>query len=354
MATLKYVIGTSVDGADKYHLYKNSSATTTNNPPIATQSKLFDFPYYGLIGLDGNEIETTKTDIGYTGGTSIVRRPLRKITEDGIRYYFSINVNAYVSYGNGVTTVVPLKGEYILESAESFTIKGLGSSGGFVKATDGGWDLQMSLKKESESTFQVIKIRVFGADASVKGIGFGKGEQYVKVISNAYDDTHRHTEYIPLEALGDELGIANTNGICVGKFVLNDNDYDYPKMAFYDRNLKFVGGANSAFLAVYTASNETNEYYYKASASELYFTAAGVSDIASKIATNNDAKFVVFSSRDSGTADKDKVSVTHAYFPVFAMQNLFSTGKNYVYATADSSAEYFTESPASNIEEIVI
>lgn len=366
MATLKYVLGDNVDGADKYHLYKHDSNTRPNtvniNNRIAMQSKLLEFPHYGAIGVSGNEVEA-ENEIFYQyneGGNDneVLARPLRKITESGVRYYVGITAMATLSYTGGARTPVFLTGEYYLPNNESFTIHG---GNGFEQAADGGWDLTMSLKHGDDSSFSIIRVRMRDADDTVKSVGFGKDQTTVTVLYNEYNDRHRHTEYIPIEALGDEWDVTGTTGMCVGMFDLSDDDYDYPKMAFYDKNLKFVGGAKSDWLAVYTASNSVNDLYYKTSDSKLYFTAKGVLEIGKQITgtssgnEENYPKFVVFSSRLSGTADKDMVSVPFAYFPLFAMQDKFAAGQtHYVFATADSSSAYYEESPASNVESYYI
>lgn len=369
MATLKYVIGVpkeegesaAIDGADKYHLYKNASDVPPSTPNvddrISTQSTLFDFEHYGAIGTSGKIIEK-ETKIFYTynaegTGNEVLGRPLRRITEDGIRYCVGVSAWLSLSYGGGVNTPVFLSGEYSGLTNEYFTIHG---GDGFSKESD-GWYLKMSIKQGSAEDFSVIKIRMLGLDDNIKDVGFGKGQTTVFVHYVEYNDNHRHTEYIPLDALGDGWSVSGTSGMCVGKFDLSDDDYDYPKMAFYDKNLKFVGGAKSDWLAVYTMGDTAvTDYYYKPTDSTRYFTAEGVMDIAAKIATANNAtgdrypKFVVFSSRWSGTADKDKVSVPISYFPLFAMRDKFEAGTHYLFATADSASALFKESPASEVK----
>ena len=369
MAILKYISAESVNEADKYHLYKNDSGITPDtinkDNLIATQSKLLDFLHYGAIGMSGKMIEK-ETGIFYQynsegTGNSVLGRPLRRITEDGIRYCVGVSAWVTLNYGGAVNSPAFLSGEYDGLTDESFTIHGL-PYGGFSKEAD-GWYLSMQIKQGNAENFSTIKIHMFDLDDNIKLVDFGKGQTTVFVHYVEYNDNHRHTEYIPIDLLGDAWTPFSTitSGVCVGAFDLSADDYDYPKMAFYDENLKFVGGANSKWLSDwiknYTGINVDNRYFYTDN-SKYWFTKEAVEDIA--IAARDEygqgnyikpPKFVVFSSRINRTSDKDHVSVPNVYFPLFAMKDKLETARAYyLFVTADSSSAFFTESPASNVE----
>lgn len=359
MATLKYLIGDNVDGADKYRLYKHDSATRPNtvniNNRIAEQSKLLDFQHYGAIDSNGENIGHTKPcsyiyeDQTGSGGSAF-GRPLRKITEDGIRYYFKIGLYATLNYGSAITSKVWLDGEYYLQNDDPFKIRG-NLNPSFEKAADGGWDLLLYIEpwvEPSTVTEGVIRVRVFGSDEYVKGVDFGKGQNTFEITLNELDTPYRHTEYIALNALGNDYSVNGIDdGVCVGPFDLSGSDYDYSKMSFYDKNLKHVGSANSDYLSKAYGKNE-RQFFTTEEIMAISWDVTG----ATPHQSNEEGYpiFVVFSSKESSTAEKDKVCVPFAYFPLFAMRDKFEQGNNYVYATADSQSDYFTESPASNVE----
>lgn len=381
MATLKYVIAEPVAGADKYYLYKNSTNSTTGGTQVAEQKTILDFPYRGVIGEDGKEVSRKKTlDYFYYAASPGTRAkvsgfPMRKITEAGARYYFGVSVEARIVYARGTSTWTTLTGEYYTDRTDEFEVigdKNGNTNNAFIKSdTDGGWDLSLNIRYDS-GEYSGILIRLLDADNTIADVDWIVGaDTEVTIICNNEDDVsidRRHTEYIPIDALGDGM-VINSKDVCVGKFELADLNVDYPKMAFYDKNLKFVAVADSKFLNQWKAGaaqgNANNELFYDYNGF-TYFTVAGIVDIAdgvwsnavekegSTITVENKPVYVVFSSKHPQGMPNDNVSVPGSYFPLFAMRDKFGTGTHYVYAYADSDAFHLKMSPASNIEEYVV
>lgn len=391
MATLKYVIGVpkvgassaEIDGADMYRLYTCDSTTAPSvldaSRRIAVQSTTLRFPFSGAIVGTGKEKEQSlnlkylyNESLGYRNVVN--GKPLRKITESGAKYYFAVTTKATIVYKNGYTVTSAFSGEYYVDDDKkdkTFYLRGYDNTyNAFSGNSEEGWKMFLDLgyREGGETVYKDVSIPLQAPNEDIRYIFWGKGQsQSVKIIVREDDDSRCHSEYIPLEALGDGLSVIGADGtrtaaqVCVGEFELTTDDYDYPKMAFYDKNLKFVGGATSGWLDSYIMDTNTDpSYYYKETDSILLFTSDGVRDIAGKIATEKGAtgesypKFVVFSSRQDKIL-KDKISVTRAYFPLFAMNDIFPPKEGnapyYLFATADSShPELFTESVASNVE----
>lgn len=403
MATLKYVIGVpkvgassaEIDGADMYRLYTCDSATAPSvldsSRRIAVQSTTLGFPFSGAIVDTGKEKEQTHTllylydqALGY--GNVVSGKPLRKITESGVRYYFSVKTEASITYTGGSIVKSVFSGEYYIDDDKkdkSFSIHGFSN---LRNAFDGnsaeGWKMLLQFKYSGDNDYKAVSIPLQAPNANIKSIGWGKGQNpSVTIIVREDDDTRCHSEYIPLEALGDGLSVTGADGtdaeVCVGEFELKTDDYDYPKMAFYNKNLKFVGGANTNklfesmtggsntndYVVTREVKNDKNEvvnigvYYTKQGVINIGESVSGVVDKTSGVADKkheNYPAFVIFSSRQD-RALGDKISVTRAYFPLFAMNDILppksGNAPYYLFATADSShPELFTESVASNVE----
>lgn len=407
MATLKYVIGVpkdgsssaEIDGADMYRLYTCDSATAPSvldpSRRIAVQSTTLGFPFSGAIVDTGKEKEQTRNllylydqSLGY--GNVVSGKPLRKITESGAKYYFAVTTKATIVYKDGYMVTSTFSGEYYVDDDkkdESFSLHGYSNAANaFSGSPTEGWKMFLQLgyfdSDRRETVYKDVSIPLQAPNANIKSIGWGKGQsQSVTIIAREDDDTRCHSEYIPLEALGDGLSVTGADGtdaeVCVGEFELKTDDYDYPKMAFYNKNLKFVGGANSTKLfESMTGGNNTNDYVVTRQVTNdknevvnivVYYSKQGVINIGEKVSGvvdktsgvadkthENYPAFVIFSSRQDN-ALKDKISVTRAYFPLFAMNDILppKTGNApyYLFATADSShPELFTESVASNVE----
>ena len=366
MATLHYLHASRVEGATKYNLYKSDDkGNILGTRPITSMELLQEFPFLGAITDNGNVREKEYTLWANGSETnSAWFTPLRRVTENGIRYCLKVTGILYASIGSGlserrmVDAVWDFPDDLEVDSFTSCHIHIIASSP-FEKKEGDGYYLNCSLTAGYNSATN-IQIRIFDLDPNITHIGFGKGTQSLTLHAGEYGDNRRHTEYIPIFTLGNGWQATGDSGeVCVGKFNLSDdNDYTYKKMAFYNKNLKYVGGVDNAWLAVYTASNEANSFYYKDSASGLYFTREGVLDIGEKITETstgeeeNYPEFVVFSSRKSTTADIDRVCFNAGYFPLFAMpDDDFDDGDNYLVVTADSISQYYRESDPSKAEK---
>lgn len=361
MAILKYVKSTNaVNGADKYHLYKNSiSDVLPDADPIATQNILVDFPYRGAIGKDGGEVSTTAPFQYFLGGSDkAFIRPLRRITENGAQYYFAITADLTASMGGGAVTPITISGEYNLPQSDFLTdehlyIYGAKDYKNWFEEREDGWYMALYVEQTyGEKKIFTFWVRVADKEDYIKDIGFGKGQGYVYVTNKTLYNNRAHTEYIPLNLLGDRWGVQGlASPMCVGRFNLFD-DNSYYKMAFYDANMKFIAGADNIVLQEFVIDDDEENVYFYRSGSDYYFTKAAIDDIAASLSTplGKSAEFVVFSSA-IGTSEKNYVSVPYACFPLFAMQDKFAEGEHcYLYATADSDSEYFKESRVSNFE----
>lgn len=364
MATLHYLHASRVEGATKYNLYKSDAeGNILGTNPITSMELLQEFPFMGAITDNGN-VREKEHRLNATGGdeNSVFFTPLRRLTESGVRYCLKVSgtLSAYV--GGGVTEKRII--DAVWDFPDSLEVDSFSAcyihihpNNPIEKKDDDGYYLNCNLKADANSATN-IQIRIFDLDPIVKDIGFGKGEQWLTLHGGEYDDIRRHTEYIPIYTLVGNYWVPNSDvgSVCVGPFDLsNDGDYSYKKMAFYNKNLKYVGGADNDWLSNYVGTHG-DSFCRKDAKGNVYFRAEGVFDIGKEITgTSTDAEenfpeFVVFSSRWSKTSQKDYVCFGEGYFPLFAMPDSdfgFVDGYTYLVATADSVSQYYKESNPS-------
>lgn len=364
MATLYYIYGDTVPGATKFNLYKaNDAGQALSDDPTATMQLMKDFDFLGAVTSTGNVREKEHTL--WAEGTSqngCLFTPLRQITEHGVRYCFKVTGTVKASIGSGLSVDRIIEGVYDFPESmgvDTFSMLyvHIYATEKFVKKSD-GYYLQCMLGESRGGDYELIQIHVLDDDPTITGLGFGRGtDKFLTLLAGEYGDDRRHTEYIPMTSLPGNLWELPGGGgaVCVGKFDFSEDDYDYIKMAFYNKNLKYVGGADSEWLAAYTASDEVNSFFVKKSEG-VYFTAEGVYDVGKKVTgtstytEENYPQYVVFSSRERNSSDKDHVCLNSCYFPLFAMQeSIFDDGANYFVVRADSDSNAYQESPDSNM-----
>ena len=353
MATLQYItVAENITGADKYKLYKRTYQPGTGlqqytDTHIDTSKNLKEFPFPGIM-VNGKEYEYSQSLDPKQGESSAKNgRPLRVLTENGIRYCIKIETQVMVYHGDGLSTARDCRGvHYFDEEVDDITdFRFWVSSAADNIFFDGdGYSLKCYLDGKE------IYIRIVDDEDYIQGVSFGKTGSLVKLYSNLYHDTydHTHSEYIPLWVLEDGWEpLGGVGRVCVGPFDLSGDDLDYNKMSFYDKNLKFVGGADTGYLAE------------KYGSSKRYFTRSEVLVIAQGITgkTSDEEEgypeFVVFTSRT--TNSEKNYTCEDGYFPLFAIpEHLFDDGENTLFVTADSDSKYYTESPASNLESYTV
>ena len=361
MATLHYLHASRVEGATRYNLYKsddNGNILGTN--PITSMELLQEFPFMGAITDNGN-VREKENILSATGGdeNSAFFTPLRRLTESGVRYCLKVSgtVSAWVGMGVSEPRIIDAVWDFPDElEVDSFTACYIHiiSHYPIEKKDDDGYYLNCSLRAGANSATN-IQIRILDLDPIVKDIALvGR----LTLHGGEFDDTRRHTEYIPIYTLVGNYWVPNSDvgSVCVGPFDLsNDGDYSYKKMAFYNKNLKYVGGADNDWLSNYVKTHG-DSFCRKDAKDNVYFTAEGVFDIGKGITgTSTDAEenfpeFVVFSSRWSKTSQKDYVCFGEGYFPLFAMPDSdfgFVDGYTHLVVTADSVSKYYKESNPS-------
>lgn len=367
MATLHYLHASRVEGATKYNLYKsdvNGNILGTN--PITSMELLQEFPFLGAITDNGNVREKEDT-LHAKGGSEnrVFFTPLRRLTENGMRYCLKVSGTLFAYVGGGVSEKRIIDAVWDFPDAlevDSFSACYIHiHPNNSIEKKDDGYYLNCSLTAGANSTTN-IQIRIFDIDPIVQDIGFAKGDKWLTLHGGEYGDTRRHTEYIPIYTLIGNNWVPNSDvgSVCVGAFDLsNDGDYSYKKMAFYNKNLKYVGGADNDWLSNYVETHG-DSFCRKDAEGKVYFTAEGVLDIGKGITgtstyeEENFPEFVVFSSRWSQTAQYDYVCFGEGYFPLFAMPDSdfgFVDGYTYLVVTADSVSQYYKESLPSSPKE---
>jgi hypothetical protein len=361
MATLHYLQASRVEGATKYNLYKSDvKGNILGTNPITSMELLQEFPFLGAITDNGNVREKENTLFALGGSeNSVFFTPLRRLTESGVRYCLKVSGTLSASVGGGVTErrIVDAVWDFPdgLE-VDSFTACyiHIHPNNSIEKKDGDGYYLNCSLTAGANSATN-IQIRIFDLDPIVKDIGFGKGDKWLTLHGGEVGDNRRHTEYIPTYTLigNNWVPDSDVGAVCVGGFNLsNDGDYSYKKMAFYNKNLKYVGGADNDWLSNFVETHG-DSFCRKDSQGIVYFTSEGVDEVGVLITgtSNRDdenyPEFVVFSSRASRP---DYVCFGEGYFPLFAMPDSdfgFVDGYTHLVVTADSVSQYYKESNPS-------
>lgn len=345
MATLRYITGQQIDGADKYHLYSVISEEDKEKERVETRDTLQRFTHRGIM-VDG-KIEEDEDKYYFNSMNIWSGRPIRYLTEEGVKLGFRIT---------GYVDVVGVGGWqtkrgfdvicYVPNSLEDTNVSVEVANG--IADEAGAYYLQVKI--EDDVDWRLIPI--FESNGDYKYVGFNtKENNYVTIHRVAIAEVYYHTDYIYIPCLSDNFRPLNEpDPVCVGPFNLKDG-LGYHKVSFYNKNLKFVGGCDTSRIKEFFTANGLPEYPYLTKDQVIllgrYVTGtSGQND-------ENYPRFVVFCSRKYMGEDQtqdDRVSVGNVYFP------LFETSVNYnlndgdkLAVTADSSSDYYKESYLSNV-----
>lgn len=347
MATLYYISASRVKGADQYKLYEDVEGTKTT---IRISKNLQPFNLNGIM-WNGKEVERyDSVAVGFSSISYADVHPIWMLTEKGILYGIRIEFEATVkdindyTYARNFETVYYLSpNEYPFSGFEKVdytrtTVKFSTLVGTNIEKEEDGYYLYFTLDDNTK------KVRFSDLDGNISDIMFGKGQTTVKVYSNfagnSISKVYKHTGFIPIYSLSNDWSPnVDNEEVCVGPFSIS-RDFEYHKMSFYNKNLKFVGGATTSYLA--QKYGDTKEY----------FNGSEVGTIAGEVTGHNvgsgdeDAPvFVIFCSYKDIIDDYVCVG-NNGYFPLFEMD--LPEGDHVLSVTADSDSDHYEESVHSD------
>lgn len=338
MATLQYIAGQQITGADKYHLHLVIDKEAGETERIETRDVLQGFNHMGIM-IDG-KVKEEQRNYYFKSMDRWFGKPIRYLTEEGVKLGFRIT--GYVDIV-GVGGFITKRGFdvicYVERELENTDVDVEVANGIAVEASV--YYLQVKINKESDWRL----IPIFEDNGNYEMVFFDSKENgYVTIHHVAIAESYWHTDYIYIPCLSDNIAPdGGTDRVCVGRFDLAQ-DLGYDKLSFYNKNLKFLGGAKVSYIAG-EFGYEVVEYLTKDDVQHLAMDATGISDT-----THEDyPRFVVFCSRKSGSPE-DKVSVGNIYFPLFETSAGYNLSDgNKLAVSADSSNDYYTESNLSPV-----
>jgi hypothetical protein len=338
MATLRYIAGQQIDGADKYHLYLVINEEDKEKERVETRDVLQGFNHMGIM-IDG-KVKEEQRNYYFKSMDRWFGKPIRYLTEEGVKLGFRIT--GYVDIV-GVGGFITKRGFdvicYVEPELENTNVDVEVADG--IASEANAYYLQVKIEKESDWRL----IPIFENNGDYEHVYFNSKENgYVTIHHVAIAESYWHTDYIYIPSLTDNIvPYGETNPVCVGRFDLS-TDLGYDKLSFYNKNLKFLGGAKVSYISV-DAGYENVEYLTKDQVQAIAIDVTGITDT-----TNEDyPRFVVFCSRKSGDP-ADRVSVGNVYFPLFETSVTYNIGDGDKLAvTADSSSDHYTESALSNV-----
>ena len=214
-----------------------------------------------------------------------------------------MNVDSYQGYSSNV----PFQGIFYLDEPDtvSFSYTGLGYD--IVSSSETyGWAYLDS---------SVGKIPVFDLkDTSVIALSLAD------VVTVFYADLkYRHTDFIEIDALTDDIYDEDNNRVCVGKFDQPTNAATVYKVAFY---------SDMDYSTCVSARTYEGLKAFFGVPQKPYLTAKEVKDLSLAIEANKDpAKYVIFTS-NKPTSGEDKVSIG-IYFPLYGQYDKLVPGSTY-------------------------
>ena len=339
MATLQYIAGQQIAGADKYRLYKVNG--DGSNERILYKPVVQEFNHDGIM-VGGKVMEERKwfsRNGGEENGSELIT-PLRMLTEEGVKTGFKVEGVVNIIYNDGVRLDRYFESvHYLRDNREDSIAVWMPASYNQIIEKDDGWYLNVTVRGVENMA------KIIDANSEIKSVMFYPTYNDLELVSAALGNNYKHTDYIYIPCLSENITPpGGTDPVCVGPFDLSQ-DLGYDKLSFYNKNLKFLGGAKVPYIAGELEAGA--EYLTKDDVQYLAQDVTGISD-----PTHEDyPRFVVFCSKWSGTALKDRVSIGNPYFPLFETefkQEGIASGTQLA-VTADSNSQYYTESALSKV-----
>lgn len=309
MATLNYIAGQQIQGADRYHLECQKADGSYKR--IETRNVIQGFRHKGII-VDG-KVKEESFFLDRFGGQengSVSLVPLRVLTETGVRLCVKVYGEVTLTYADGIRIYKVFETVHYIEnpSGEIVSVHMPQQQNQIIQNGD-NWYLNVII--DGEENFS----RILAGDGNIASVAFYPTYNDLKVYGVALANEYEHTDYIRIGCLTDDYAVPGTSDFaCVGTFDFSV-DFGYSKMSFYNKNLKFVGDATANYLG--------DEFGGKTSFTkeEIYeIFKAVVGDLET---TDEDyPTFVVFCSKASKTSNYDRVSVGNPYFPLFDMPSV--------------------------------
>lgn len=339
MATLQYIAGQQITGADKYRLYKVNG--DGSNEKILYKPVVQEFNHDGIM-VGGKVMEERKRldrHGGQENGSELIT-PLRMLTEEGVKTGFKVEGMVNIIYTDGVRVDRYFESvHYLPDNSEAKVTVWMPEGQNQIIEKSDGWYLNVTVRGVENMA------KIIDANSEIEYVMFYPTYNDLELVSAALGDNYKHTDYIYIPCLSENITApGETYPVCVGPFDLTQ-DLGYDKLSFYNKNLKFLGGVKTKFVAEEVGFEA--EYLTKDDVQLIARDVTGIEDT-----THEDyPRFVVFCSKWSGTALKDRVSIGNPYFPLFETefkQKGIAPGTQ-LGVTADSNSEYYTESALSNV-----
>lgn len=348
MATFYYVKGKPgyeyVQNAQAYELWKGTKKTEngvdvfvpSGTNPIETQQILQQLQIVGSIGANGNPAER-KISVSLNIGHDIV--PITKLTPDGYVYYVKADGHFDMLTSMSHVKNAPFKGTFYFQTSTPIQLKAKKlmysqSDKAIQLVADVGY---LQADGKTYTTAVEIKTNVWDVDlgdAIIQNIYPVDGGLFLYGAHTEY----RRTDFIPIDALTDNLIYAGSNGgyntACVGPFQPDGNAIGGFKIAFYS------GMSHSTFKKGLTWSDFQ----------EGYLTAEYIKELRDENASG--AKYVIFSSQlgSPGGEKQDFVSLGGINF-LLTGNNNFTNGETVVLGVkAKGDGKFFSDSEFSNPE----
>lgn len=308
MAIFQYIEGNKVKNAVGYRLKARRKETGTTEI-LVTRDVQLHMDIKGTIGEGG--VPAENENVIYTSGGANSYAPITKMGDYDYEYYYRIKgkINVTVAPPAGATLPlpdrivdIPFNVVFNVNSAESRWVKFPASNYFEINYTDKAIYLTLIVDTNQNPT-KTQKVKIYDITGLPEGVTSSDIElgsfRENETPSIAFYGTHpnyRRTDYIPISCLTNDV-----NGYCVGLFK-EDSSAVLPgyKIAFYDNDLKFLGGA------YYSDIQEGEE-------TEVYLTVEEIEKLAP-----DGSVYAIFSSRttDGYFGEKDVVSVGGVYIPL--------------------------------------